>query len=189
VRARARGPDRAAARAHARSGLTSALARRTRADGASPGLSAQLSLSSERARASIARALPSFGPRAARPPSRARADRPRAAALRARLAVALARARAAAADELSIELLLHECAALDSNNFLNSAGVGEREGRLLCPLVARRHFRLSHGLGRSGDLAEVQPKVGGWRRSRCRCRARRAARAVAARGGLCSAAI
>jgi O-phospho-L-seryl-tRNASec:L-selenocysteinyl-tRNA synthase len=64
-------------------------------------------------------------------------------------------------DETSIELLLHELAGLDSNNFPGNAGVGEREGRVFCPLVARRHYRLSHGIGRSGDIAEVQPKAAG----------------------------
>jgi len=28
-------------------------------------------------------------------------------------------------------------------------------------LVARRHYRLGHGIGRSGDLGEVQPKAAG----------------------------
>ena len=28
-------------------------------------------------------------------------------------------------------------------------------------LVARRHYRLSHGVGRSGDVAEAQPKAAG----------------------------
>lgn len=28
-------------------------------------------------------------------------------------------------------------------------------------LVARRHFRLGHGIGRSGDIGEVQPKAAG----------------------------
>lgn len=28
-------------------------------------------------------------------------------------------------------------------------------------LVARRNYRLSHGVGRSGDVAEVQPKAAG----------------------------
>lgn len=28
-------------------------------------------------------------------------------------------------------------------------------------LVARRNYRLSHGIGRSGDVAEVQPKAAG----------------------------
>lgn len=48
---------------------------------------------------------------------------------------------------------------MDSNNFLHNVGVGEREGRVACPMVARRHFRLAHGIGRSGDIAAEQPKV------------------------------
>lgn len=28
-------------------------------------------------------------------------------------------------------------------------------------LVARRHYRIGHGIGRSGDLGEVQPKAAG----------------------------
>lgn len=64
-------------------------------------------------------------------------------------------------DELSIELLLAELAAMDSNNFPGNIGAGEREGRVYCSLVARRHFRMSHGVGRSGNIAEVQPKSAG----------------------------
>ena len=48
---------------------------------------------------------------------------------------------------------------MDSNNFLNNTGVGEREARVACSLVAQRHYRLSHGMGRSGDVAAEQPKV------------------------------
>jgi hypothetical protein len=48
---------------------------------------------------------------------------------------------------------------MDSNNFENNVGVGEREARVFSPLVARRHFRLAHGIGRSGDIAAEQPKV------------------------------
>ena len=50
---------------------------------------------------------------------------------------------------------------MDSNNFLDNVGVGEREGRLACPLVARRHYGLAHGIGRSGDVAAEQPKAAG----------------------------
>ena len=49
---------------------------------------------------------------------------------------------------------------MDSNNFLNNVGVGEREARVASSLVAKRHYRLSHGMGRSGDVAAEQPKVG-----------------------------
>ena len=48
---------------------------------------------------------------------------------------------------------------MDSNNFLDNVGVGEREARVACSLVANRHYRLSHGMGRSGDVAAEQPKV------------------------------
>ena len=52
---------------------------------------------------------------------------------------------------------------MDSNTFIGNAGVGEREGRVICPLVAARHFGLSHGIGRSGDITEPQPKAAGAR--------------------------
>ncbi|KAI1732747.1 o-phosphoseryl-tRNA(Sec) selenium transferase, sepSecS domain-containing protein [Ditylenchus destructor] len=50
---------------------------------------------------------------------------------------------------------------LDSNNtkFKGSIGAGEREGRVCCPLVSQLHFDMSHGIGRSGSLCEVQPKA------------------------------
>ncbi len=48
---------------------------------------------------------------------------------------------------------------MDSNNFLDSVGVGEREARVASELVARRHYRLAHGIGRSGDVSAEQPKV------------------------------
>ncbi|RMX55716.1 hypothetical protein pdam_00016046 [Pocillopora damicornis] len=64
-------------------------------------------------------------------------------------------------DDTSIELLLQELSIMDSNNFPGNAGAGEREGRVISSLVSRRHFRLSHGIGRSGDIAAVQPKAAG----------------------------
>lgn len=48
---------------------------------------------------------------------------------------------------------------MDSNNFPNNVGVGEREARVASRLVAKRHFGLAHGIGRSGDVAAEQPKV------------------------------
>jgi O-phospho-L-seryl-tRNASec:L-selenocysteinyl-tRNA synthase len=62
---------------------------------------------------------------------------------------------------MSIELILSELASMDSNNFPSNIGAGEREGRVYSGMVARRHFRLSHGIGRSGNIAEVQPKSAG----------------------------
>ena len=61
----------------------------------------------------------------------------------------------------AIEMAIHELSVMDSNNFNSNAGVGEREGRVYSSLVSRRHFNLSHGIGRSGDVAEVQPKAAG----------------------------
>ncbi|TWW63174.1 O-phosphoseryl-tRNA(Sec) selenium transferase [Takifugu flavidus] len=63
--------------------------------------------------------------------------------------------------ESTIELFLSELAVMDSNNFLGNCGVGEREGRVASSLVARRHYRLIHGIGRSGDIAAIQPKAAG----------------------------
>jgi O-phospho-L-seryl-tRNASec:L-selenocysteinyl-tRNA synthase len=63
--------------------------------------------------------------------------------------------------EQQIEFMLAEIAMLDSNNFSNRAGVGEREGRTVSRLVAKRHFYMTHGVGRSGDLVAVQPKAAG----------------------------
>jgi O-phospho-L-seryl-tRNASec:L-selenocysteinyl-tRNA synthase len=58
-------------------------------------------------------------------------------------------------------MLVNELSSMDTNNFLVKSGVGEREGRVACDLVRKRHYNLSHGIGRSGDLAENQPKAAG----------------------------
>ena len=72
-------------------------------------------------------------------------------------------------DDQTIELFLAELAAMDSNNFIGlllapspqeNVGVGEREGRVYSQLVASRHYRLAHGIGRSGEIDAVQPKAG-----------------------------
>ncbi|XP_038075876.1 O-phosphoseryl-tRNA(Sec) selenium transferase-like [Patiria miniata] len=64
-------------------------------------------------------------------------------------------------DDATIELLLQELSVMDSNNFTANCGVGEREARIASSLVARRHYRLGHGIGRSGDIAAIQPKAAG----------------------------
>jgi len=61
----------------------------------------------------------------------------------------------------TIELFLDELAVMDSNNFQGNCGVGEREARIASSLVAKRHYRLGHGIGRSGDITAVQPKAAG----------------------------
>eukprot|EP00898_Chlorokybus_atmophyticus_P008630 jgi/Chlat1/8769/Chrsp90S09246 len=48
---------------------------------------------------------------------------------------------------------------MDSNNFPGSAGVGEREARVYSALVLRRHHGMAHGIGRSGNITEDQPKA------------------------------
>ena len=63
-------------------------------------------------------------------------------------------------DEL-IEHVLHHLALMDSNNYIGNVGVGEREGRVHSRLVKRRHYGMSHGIGRSGDLTANQPKAAG----------------------------
>ena len=69
--------------------------------------------------------------------------------------------RNAAAELAVIASLWHvqEVSLMDSNNFVKSVGVGEREARVASSLVYRRHFGLAHGIGRSGDVAAEQPKV------------------------------
>nr|XP_022338126.1 O-phosphoseryl-tRNA(Sec) selenium transferase-like isoform X2 [Crassostrea virginica]XP_022338127.1 O-phosphoseryl-tRNA(Sec) selenium transferase-like isoform X2 [Crassostrea virginica]XP_022338128.1 O-phosphoseryl-tRNA(Sec) selenium transferase-like isoform X2 [Crassostrea virginica] len=64
-------------------------------------------------------------------------------------------------DDQTIELFLSELAIMDSNNFPDNCGVGEREARIYSSLVSRRHFRLGHGIGRSGEITAVQPKAAG----------------------------
>ena len=64
-------------------------------------------------------------------------------------------------DDSLIEYFLQELSVLDSNNFDSNVGVGEREGRVFSRLVASRNYNIAHGIGRSGDLTEVQPKAAG----------------------------
>ncbi|CAG2232952.1 SEPSECS [Mytilus edulis] len=61
----------------------------------------------------------------------------------------------------TIELLLQELSVMDSNNFPDNSGVGEREARIFSSLVATRHYRFGHGIGRSGEITAIQPKAAG----------------------------
>lgn len=75
--------------------------------------------------------------------------------------------------DLQIQSILLTLSTLDTNreftlNHLHSAsnterwvGVGEREGRIYSSLVSSRNFGLGHGMGRSGDIMEPQPKAVG----------------------------
>lgn len=62
-----------------------------------------------------------------------------------------------------IEGFIIRLASLDSNNHFGTicVGAGEREGRILSPLVQKLHYGLAHGIGRSGNLTERQPKAVG----------------------------
>jgi O-phospho-L-seryl-tRNASec:L-selenocysteinyl-tRNA synthase len=60
-----------------------------------------------------------------------------------------------------IQHFLYQLSCMDSNNFVGHAGGGEREGRVYSTLVADRHFGMTHGIGRSGDLTADQPKAAG----------------------------
>jgi O-phospho-L-seryl-tRNASec:L-selenocysteinyl-tRNA synthase len=71
--------------------------------------------------------------------------------------------------DFQIQNLLHQLAILDTNHKGSSnndndtrwCGVGEREGRVYSDMVQQRHYYLAHGMGRSGDLREPQPKAAG----------------------------
>ncbi|EGG21842.1 O-phosphoseryl-tRNA selenium transferase [Cavenderia fasciculata] len=64
-------------------------------------------------------------------------------------------------DDQFIRWFLNDIAKMDSNNYVENAGVGEREGRIHSRIVQERHFGLAHGIGRSGDISEQQPKAAG----------------------------
>lgn len=63
--------------------------------------------------------------------------------------------------DLMIEHILTQLSLMDANNFQGHIGGGEREGRIISSLVRRRHYGLAHGIGRSGNLTDAQPKAAG----------------------------
>lgn len=63
--------------------------------------------------------------------------------------------------DLMIEHILTQLSLMDANNFYSHLGGGEREGRVISTLVRRRHYGFSHGIGRSGNLTDAQPKAAG----------------------------
>ena len=50
---------------------------------------------------------------------------------------------------------------MDSNNGPFHIGIDEREGRILSNLVHQRNFGLVHGMGRLGNINDLQPKAVG----------------------------
>lgn len=76
-------------------------------------------------------------------------------------------------DDNAITYIMSSLSAMDHNSHPGTScicmigiisgvvNVGEREGRVVCPMVRTRHFGMAHGIGRSGDLNEIQPKACG----------------------------
>jgi O-phospho-L-seryl-tRNASec:L-selenocysteinyl-tRNA synthase len=60
-----------------------------------------------------------------------------------------------------IEGLLNLLSAMDSDKDSKAVFVGEREGRVASPIVSKLASGFHHGVGRSGDLTEAQPKAAG----------------------------
>jgi O-phospho-L-seryl-tRNASec:L-selenocysteinyl-tRNA synthase len=60
-----------------------------------------------------------------------------------------------------IEELLYLLSSMDSDKDSKAVFVGEREGRTASPIVSKLAFGFHHGVGRSGDLTEAQPKAAG----------------------------
>ncbi len=60
-----------------------------------------------------------------------------------------------------IELLLNLLSMMDTDKDSKAACLGEREGRVASPVVSKLASGFHHGIGRSGNLAEAQPKAAG----------------------------
>ena len=61
----------------------------------------------------------------------------------------------------TISYILNYISNMDSNNGPYHIGIGEREGRIISPLVHQRNYGLVHGIGRSGNINDFQPKACG----------------------------
>ena len=61
----------------------------------------------------------------------------------------------------TISYILNYISNMDSNNGPYHIGIGEREGRIISPLVHQRNYGLVHGIGRSGNINDLQPKACG----------------------------
>ena len=61
----------------------------------------------------------------------------------------------------TIDYILNIFSNMDSNNGPYHIGIGEREGRIISPLVHQRNYGLVHGIGRSGNINDLQPKACG----------------------------
>ena len=63
--------------------------------------------------------------------------------------------------DLQIEMLLKILSSLDTDKDLGAARVGEREGRVVSPIVEQLAAGFNHGIGRSGHITAPQPKAPG----------------------------
>ena len=63
--------------------------------------------------------------------------------------------------DLQIEMMLQILSSLDTDKDPEAARVGEREARVVSPLIGRLSAGFNHGVGRSGQLAAPQPKAPG----------------------------
>ncbi len=63
--------------------------------------------------------------------------------------------------EQQIDLLLQLLSSLDTDKDPKAARVGEREARVISPLLSRLSAGFNHGVGRSGNLTAPQPKAPG----------------------------
>ena len=61
----------------------------------------------------------------------------------------------------TINYILNYISNMDSNNGPFHIGIGEREGRIISNLVNQRNYGLVHGIGRSGNISDLQPKACG----------------------------
>uniref|UniRef100_A0A183V3E4 O-phosphoseryl-tRNA(Sec) selenium transferase n=1 Tax=Toxocara canis TaxID=6265 RepID=A0A183V3E4_TOXCA len=63
--------------------------------------------------------------------------------------------------EAAVRRFISELACCDSNNRYDKVpiGAGEREGRIASSMVYELHMGLAHGMGRSGNLTDQQPKA------------------------------
>ena len=61
----------------------------------------------------------------------------------------------------TINYILNTISNMDGNNSPNHIGIGEREGRIISNIVLNRNYGLVHGMGRSGNINDLQPKAVG----------------------------
>ena len=61
----------------------------------------------------------------------------------------------------TIKYIMNTFSNMDSNNGPHHIGIGEREGRIISNMVLDRNYGLVHGIGRSGNINDLQPKACG----------------------------